>query len=70
MNTISINLSQLNPDTIASIIADLLGQENTILTVGKLVESLEILVGEEESISYLNEVSITPEDLAQAEEYA
>lgn len=64
---ITVNTAKLRPSTIAAMIADLLETPSidNVLTIRKLIDALEIIVGEEESIEYLCDAGITPEQISE-----
>jgi hypothetical protein len=64
---ITVNRTTLRPTTIAAIIADLLDMPSgTSLTAVKaLLNQLEVTVGEEESIDYLVDAGVTPDQVIE-----
>lgn len=64
---ITIDTSDLRPSTIAIIIADMLETRSPYnnAQIKALLAHLEILVGEDESIEFLVDSGITPEQLVE-----
>lgn len=63
---ITLDTAELRPATIAAMIADLLDNPTLINVpaVKRLMAQLENTVGDEESIEWLVEVGVTPEQIA------
>lgn len=64
---IRTNTSAFRPTTLAAMIADLIDTDDVqhLATIKILMEQLEVTVGEEESINYLVDAGVTPDQLIE-----
>lgn len=64
---LQINTAELRPSTLAAMIADLMDMPSpyNLPTIKALMDQLETNVGEEESIKYIIDANVTPEQLIE-----
>lgn len=64
---ITIDTSELRPSTLAHMIADMLDMPSPYNkpVIKALIAHLEIIVGEDESIEFLIDTGVTPEQLVE-----
>lgn len=59
MPTITVKMAYLRPTTICALVADLMtAAQPDFLTIFALIEHLEILVGQEESVGFLIDAEV------------